>query len=119
MLLTPDSAEHSVPAPAPQWPLKPGVSSPWRTQPGQSSLWLLEKSTSKSQDVLHRGCHNSGFAASSWGQLGLPSRLAFSRHKDGRENNLPSLGPKRRGFQQDTWLQDSAECLFLWHTLST
>lgn len=51
-------------------------------------------------------------------KLGFTNRSAFSRHEDGRENHLPSLDAKRRGFQQDTWLQDSADCLFLWHTLS-
>lgn len=34
------------------------ISSPWWVQPGQNSPWLLEKSTSKSQELLHRGCHN-------------------------------------------------------------
>lgn len=50
--------------------------------------------------------------------MGFTSRSAFSRHKDSRENHLPSLDPKRKGFQWDTWQQDSADGLFLWHTLS-
>lgn len=59
MLLTPDSAERSVPAPAPQWPLKP-----WDflslVDPARPELSVAAgKNTSKSQEVLHRGCHNS------------------------------------------------------------
>lgn len=60
----------------------------------------------------------SGFAASSWGKLGFTSRPAFSRHKDRRQNHLPSLDPKTKGFQRDTRQQGSADCSFLWHRLS-
>lgn len=96
----------------PNGPQRLGISSLWWTQPGQSSV-AAEKSTSKSQEVLHRSCHNPL-------GLQLPAGECWALPPD-------QLSPDTRMAEPSLDLEEWApvgypaaglSCLFLWHTLS-